>query len=289
MSYASLLVHVQATPSQPVFTDTAAALAARWMAHITGLHTHVPTYNSYIATGDYPVAPSPAMIAEDEAAAGERDTEMARAFAERLEARHVTDHDWCYRSADLAGLQTAELIANEARAHDLVVIGRPAPTTRDHTSADTPAIVAQASSRPVLVLPAHDTPFTDLGRHIVLGWNASREAQRAISGALPLLQEAESVNLVVIDDSRALISPHGEEPGADIALYLARHGVHVDVSRLESDGRSVPDLLCSHVTETGADMLCMGAYGHSRLREFILGGTTYEMLRRLPVPTLIGA
>lgn len=289
MSYASLLVHVQDTPSQAVFTDTAAALAQRWLAHVTGLHTHVPTYNSYVATGDYPVAPSATVVAEDEAAARERDAEMARTFAQRIEARHVTDHDWCYRSAELAGLQTAELIAAEARAHDLVVIGRPAPTTHDHTSADTPAIVAQASSRPVLVLPAHDTPFTELGQHVALAWNASREAQRAISGALPLLQQAESVNLVVVDDNHALISPHGEEPGADIALYLARHGVHVEVSRLELRGRSVPDVLCTHIAETGVDVLCMGAYGHSRLHEFILGGTTYEVLRRLPVPTLIGA
>ncbi len=289
MSYASLLAHVQDTPSQAVFTDTAAALAARWLAHLTGLHTHVPTYSSYIATGDYPVAPSPTVVAEDEEAARDRDTRLARAFAQRVEARHVTDHDWRYLTADLAGRLTADLIAEEARAHDLVVLGRPARTEGDHTSADTAALVAQASARPVLVLPANDAPFADLGRHIVLAWNASREAQRAISGALPLLKGAESVNLVVVDDDHALASPHGEEPGADIALHLARHGVHVEVSRVSCRGRSVADALCAHVDERGADVLCMGAYGHSRLREFLLGGTTYEMLRRLPVPTLIGA
>ena len=289
MSYASLLIHVQDTPSQAVFTDTAAALAARWQAQLTGLHTHVPTYNSYIATGDYPIAPSPTVVAEDEAAARERDAEMARTFARRVEALHVSDHDWRYRAADLAGRQTADLIAEEARAHDLVVLGRPARTERDHTSADTGAIVAQASARPVLLLPASDAPFADLGRHVVLAWNASREAQRAISGALPLLQDAEQVDLVVVDDDHAWVSPHGEEPGADIALYLARHGVHVEVSRLGCRRRSVADALCAHVDEQGADVLCMGAYGHSRLREFVLGGTTYEMLRRLPVPTLVGA
>lgn len=289
MHYASLLVHVQDTPSQAVFTDTAATLAARWLAHLTGLHTHVPTYSSYIGTGEYPVAPSPTVVAEDDAAARDRDTHLARAFAQRVEARHVTDHDWRYLTADLAGRQTADLIAEEARAHDLVVLGRPARTDGNHTSADTAAIVAQASARPVLVLPANDVPFADLGQHIVLAWNASREAQRAISGALPLLQDAESVNLVVVDDNHALVSPHGEEPGADIALYLARHGVRVDVSRVSCRGRSVADALCAHVDERGADLLCMGAYGHSRLREFLLGGTTYEMLRRLPVPTLIGA
>lgn len=293
MRYASLLVHVQDTPSQAVFTETAAALAARWLAHLSGLHTHVPTYSSYVATGDYPVAPSATVVAEDEAAAHERDMRMAQAFTDRVEALHVTDHDWRYLAADLAGRQTADLIADEARAHDLVVFGRPASTRtsthRDHTSADTAALVAQASARPVLVLPANDAPFADLGRHIVLAWNASREAQRAISGALPLLQEAESVNLVVVDDQHELAPPHSEEPGADIALYLARHGVHVEISRLGGRGRSVADALCAHIDERGADALCMGAYGHSRLREFILGGTTYEMLRRLPVPTLIGA
>ncbi|AWN15163.1 universal stress protein [Salinisphaera sp. LB1] len=289
MRYASLLAHVQDTPSQAVFTDTAAALAARWQAHVTGLHTHVPTYNSYVATGDYPVAPSPTVVAEDDAAARDRDADLARTFAERVEARHVADHDWRYRTADLAGRQTADLIAEEARTHDLVVLGRPAPSDRDHTSADTAALVAQASARPVLVLPASDAPFANLGRQVVLAWNASREAQRAISGALPLLQDAESVTLLVVDDNHAWVSPHGEEPGADIALYLARHGVSVDVSRISCRGRSVAEALCAHVDERGADLLCMGAYGHSRLREFFLGGTTYEMLRRLPVPTLIGA
>lgn len=288
MPYASLLVPVQDTPNQAAFTDTAAALAARWNAHVAGLHTHVPTYSSYIASGDYPVAPSPAVVAEDESTARERDQLLAKAFAERLAARHVTDHDWRYRTADLAGRQTADLIATEARAHDLVVLGRPTATVRDHTSADTAAVVAQSSARPVLVLPASATAVADVGRHVVLAWNGAREAQRAIDGALPLLQDAESVNLVVIEDKHALVSPHGEEPGADIALYLARHGVHVDVSQLACRRRSVADTLCAHIADHGADMLCMGAYGHSRLREFVLGGTTYDMLRRLPVPTLIG-
>lgn len=289
MPYASLLLHAQDTDDQTVFTAVAAGLAAHWAAHLTGLHTHVPTYLSYIASGGYPVAPSPQAIAEDDSRARDRDAAMARAFAVRAGLARVTRRDWRYRPSELAGRQTADLIINEARAHDLVVLGRPTASAHDHTSTDTAAIVARASARPVLLLPASTDPTVVPGRKIVLAWNASREAQRAISGALPLLQAADTVNLAVVEEKTMRAATHGDDPGADIALYLARHGVPVDVSQLACRHHSVAETLCAHLEAQGADLLCMGAYGHSRLREFVLGGTTCEMLQRLPVPTLIGA
>lgn len=137
---------------------------------------------------------------------------------------------------------------------------------------------------PFLIVPENWKPHA-VGERIAVGWNASREARRAITDALPLLTAARSVHVVVVDGESN--RRHGEEPGADIALYLSRHGVPVTVDAVASKGLSVAAALLRRATLVNADLIVMGAYSHSRVGEFIFGGVTRDLLRDSPLPLLI--
>jgi nucleotide-binding universal stress UspA family protein len=148
-----------------------------------------------------------------------------------------------------------------------------------------PEQVALASGRPVLIVP-YAGHFDNVGRRVLIAWNATREAARAVSDAMPLLTSAELVTVLTIDP-REGPHGHGELPGADIALHLARHGVKAQIERTVSAGMPVGEVLLSRVADLGADLIVMGAYGHSRAREVLLGGATRSVLRSMTVPVLM--
>jgi nucleotide-binding universal stress UspA family protein len=142
-----------------------------------------------------------------------------------------------------------------------------------------------ASGRPVLLIPYIGAGAT-MGERVVIGWDASREAARAVSDALPILERAASVVVVTINPRQRDFG-HGEMPGTDIALHLARHGVKVEVQRVETRDMDVGNALLSHLAGQSADLLVMGGYGHSRLREIVLGGATRTVLGDMTVPVLM--
>ena len=128
-----------------------------------------------------------------------------------------------------------------------------------------------------------------LGTRVMVAWDGGREAARAVGDALPLLARAESVAVLVINPSQ---DGHGEQPGADIALHLARHGItveaqHLEAQHLEAQDLSVGDALLSRLADQDIDLLVMGAYGHSRLRELVLGGVTRKIFQQMTVPVLM--
>lgn len=140
------------------------------------------------------------------------------------------------------------------------------------------------SGRPVLVVPEGSTA-TLPPRRAVIAWKPTREASRAIADAMPLLRRAQAVDVVVIDPVVAE-GGHGADPGADIAAHLARHGLQVEVVVRESMNFSVAYALLDHARAVGADLLVAGGYGHSRMREAVLGGTTRELLQTTHLPVL---
>jgi nucleotide-binding universal stress UspA family protein len=142
-----------------------------------------------------------------------------------------------------------------------------------------------SSGKPLLIVPAGVKPTLSPAT-IVVGWDSRIEASRAVRESLDMMVGARQVRLAVIDPEQGETA-HGEEPGADAAAYLARHGVNVSVDRLPSGGESVATVLTRHAVDCGADLLVMGGYGHSRLRERIFGGVTRSIVEAPKLPVLM--
>ncbi|WP_104667032.1 universal stress protein [Ensifer adhaerens] len=141
------------------------------------------------------------------------------------------------------------------------------------------------SAHPVL-LSGNRQSVTLTPKKVLLAWNSTIEATRAAREALEMMKNADSVNVVLVDP-KAAPARNGEEPGADVATYLARHGIEVTVDRLPSAGRQVSEVLLQHAIDTASDLMVMGAYGHSRVRERMFGGVTKAMIETPAVPVLM--
>jgi nucleotide-binding universal stress UspA family protein len=166
---------------------------------------------------------------------------------------------------------------------DLVVIARPELAGQTAGPPGLAESLVLSSGRPIILFPPSGT--VSRVRRILVGWNATRESIRAVADALPLLAKAEAVEVLVGDPERQ--SGHGQEPGADIARHLARHGAQVGVRRLSSGEKDVGRLLLSQADAFGADLLVMGAYGHSQLTEWVFGGVTRTVLYEAGLPVLM--
>jgi nucleotide-binding universal stress UspA family protein len=141
------------------------------------------------------------------------------------------------------------------------------------------------SGRPILLLPRGPVSFPVV-KTLMIAWDASVEASKAVRDAIGLMQKAEAVHAVLIDPVPSF-EGHGPEPGADLAAYLGRHGIRAAVHRLPKEGKETGELLRRTATDLGADLIVMGGFGHSRLRERIFGGTTTSMLKQVVVPVLM--
>ena len=175
-------------------------------------------------------------------------------------------------------------LAVHGRTSDLVIVGQ---SEQDDILAIrdlmTEAVLFE-SGRPVLAVP-YIGPDEAKIRNVIVAWDGRREASRAANEALPLLSKAETVSVVVVGDSAP--SARTGEPGADLALHLTRHGVNVSVKRISDAGIDVSNALLSHAADSEADLIVMGGYGHSRLREFVLGGATRGILGSMTLPVLM--
>jgi nucleotide-binding universal stress UspA family protein len=204
-----------------------------------------------------------------------------RALFEEISASRSVSAEWRQ-----AGGHPSELAAIHGRYADLIVLGQLDPDeTMASLSRPRPEEVALLAGRPTLVVP-YTGVFPETGKRVLIGWDASREATRAVNDAMPLLAAASSVTVMTIDAEKSF-SGHGEVPGADIALYLARHGVSATVERTVSSGIGVGNALLSRASDLGVDLLVMGAYGHSRVRDLVLGGATRIVLATMTVPILM--
>jgi nucleotide-binding universal stress UspA family protein len=175
----------------------------------------------------------------------------------------------------------ADMFGRIARRFDLSVVGQAVPgkiTPR-------PILIEAAlfeTGRPTLVVPYIQKDGVKLDR-VMVCWDGSRSAARAASDAMPFLERAGTVEVVIVTE-------HGrsdEIAGADIAQHLARHGLAVEVKLIVAPDAKTADILLSHAADTSADLLVLGGYGHSRLREFVLGGVTRSILEAMTVPTLM--
>lgn len=277
MEYKTILVHVDESPQSAARVDVAARLAIEHHAHLIGTAlTNLPPRLLGLSGLDPSLPPIQ---------------------APQLELRRLADSalDVFEQRAAALGVLSVERrrleeelglgMSLQARYCDLVVIGQhdaahPVPGVR----ADFPEYVLLNSAKPVLLIPAAAAPAAPAGpgQHIVVGWNGSAPASRAIASAIALMRRARQVDIVVVD-ARAQGDVHGAMPGADLALYLARHDIRVNVRDIDNHSDPGRALLAA-AGEAGADLIVMGAYGRSRFREVLLGGATRTVLRSSTLP-----
>jgi nucleotide-binding universal stress UspA family protein len=190
-------------------------------------------------------------------------------------------------SADMRVLDATEagaphIFAEVARRFDLSIVAQPDPDTPGPGDPMAEAVLFQ-SGRPVLIVPYIQRGGLTLDRVLVC-WDGSRNAARAVGDAMPFIIRAKATEIVIVTNEDA---KSDEMPGADIAHHLARHGADVEVKRIVSTETDVAGTILSHAADVSADFLVMGGYGHSRLREFVLGGATRGILASMTLPTLM--
>lgn len=280
MEYRTILVHVDESRRAQEQIRIAALLAQKYDAHLIGA----------AATGVTPQFFMPGVIGESNLAL------LGPALSELREhaASLLTEFESAAWKMDVKSFEKRLIdddagagLVQQARYSDLVVIGQVNPA--DYSPllrADFQEYVLMNSGRPVLIVP-YAGHFPQIGNRVLLAWDGSMEATRAVSASIPLLQRAELVRVLVLDSGRPT-DVHGEQPGADIAIYLARHGVKLEVAEQKMPADiDVGNALLSHAADFGADLIVMGGYGHTRFREILLGGVTRTVLASMTVPVLM--
>lgn len=277
MALKDLLVVVEDTPAASARIDMAAQLAARHDAHLTGLfvaaHTALPAYVETELPESVRQAQRAAELAQiDKARAAFEDQMRRHGRTDRSEWRAVRGHP-------------TDVVSVHGRYADLVIVGQVDP----HRDRDVPVVLPQdllfECGRPLLVVP-YAGRFASVGERIAVGWNASREAARAIGEAMPLLSRAERVIVMAVNPKHG-VSGLGDEPGADIAKHLSRHGCRVEAARVTTEQVDPGDMMLNTVADDSCDLVVMGAYGRSRFRELVLGGMTRHMLQHMTVPVFM--
>jgi nucleotide-binding universal stress UspA family protein len=236
---------------------------------------------------DYdPVIPPTVMGGVPASMIDEQRAESQQAVADALAAfdaaakRAGVSYESRSMAASLAG--AADTFGAMARRFDLSVIAQSEP----NKVAPEELIVEGAlfgSGGPVVVVPYIEKSGLKLDR-VMVCWDAGRNAARAVADAMPFLGKAKAIDVVIVASER----PKSDEiAGADIGQHLARHGLNVEVKRIVATDTDVANTILSHAADTAADFIVMGGYGHSRLREFILGGATRGILASMTVPALL--
>jgi len=280
MALKDILVHLDTAPRNVARMELAARLAVLHGAHLTGLHAIDIPSASYFYGAAMPFVPAnPEEIVERiRAEATEAAGPLETAFRDCLR-RNGIEGEW-----RLVEGQPPATVALHARYADLTVVGQPNRDEPQDADAVTVTTV-MTSGRPVLAVPFVGE-FPTLGERVLVAWNASREAARALNDALPLLVNAKEVTVLAINPQRG-VGGHGDVPAADIALHLARHGLKAEAAHTVAKDIADGEALLSYAADIGADLIVAGAYGHSRARELVFGGVTRTLIAEMTAPVLL--
>ncbi|MFQ5936654.1 MAG: universal stress protein [Acidiferrobacterales bacterium] len=274
MSFKDLLVDIDTSKACAARLDAAIGFARAHEAHLSGLYTmadlSVPGFAEAQIPADVLAAGRQWVI--DKAAAAEA------MFTQATEKAGMSA-EWRCVSGD-----RISILALHGRYADLTIVGQTDKDDPFSTSMDLAGKLIFEAGGPVLVIPYIGTDR--FGEHVMVAWNASREAVRAIHDALPVLVRAKTVDVLSINPP-AGARGDGDIPSADICLHLARHGVRAEADHIEAHDIKVGDMLLSRAADKGVDLIVMGAYGHSRLRETVFGGATRHLLEHMTVPVLL--
>jgi nucleotide-binding universal stress UspA family protein len=271
-----IILHLERDPSRDIVRDFAASAAEMFAAHLTGVcfafTASIPTY----IVPNFPAGILANILAESETA--------ARGAIDRFEAAMKRDG---ISAEPRLVLQTefgpSRTFSEMARCFDLSIIMQ----SEHYNGIDNSTLIEATlfdSGRPLIVVPYIQQDGLKLDR-VVCCWDGSRAAVRAINDALPFLRKANAVELFIVENKKT--AKESIIGGIEIGRHLARHDIKIEVRRTPAADIDVADTILSHVADTSASLLVMGGYGHSRLREFVLGGATLGILSAMTVPVFM--
>ena len=277
MAYQTLLAHLSNESVASTVLKVAALFAEQHLAHLVGIHLQPPV-ELYVTE-----VPLPVEVVRQY-------TDQQKALESRIKEQFdQTTHSQNYVSEwrVLSGFfgSVSDALVEQGNASDLILISQHEGETADSRFKKLPELVLMASGRPVMVIPV-GKELQSVGDRVMIAWDGRRESTRALFSALPLLRRASEVRLHRIN------LPHQDRIHSggiteELANTLSRHGVNLELLHSDARKSEIADELLLYSQDMGADVLVMGCYGHSPLREFILGGTTRAILAESPVPVLM--
>ncbi len=275
MTYKTILVHLNDTRRAEALLEPAVQLASKNNAHLIGMHVYASVPASPVAI------PYGSQVLNTIAGAERQETDQLAATFSRMTAKRPFTAEW--RALKVPHVDLAAVVMDHGRAADLIIAGQTDPDWDLSPLMDFPERLALESGRPVLVVP-YIGRYANVGRNVVIAWKAGRESARAVFDALPMLTAADNVHILEV--KQRADEETGLAPDTTIAASLGRHGIKPSVRTSIAADISVGDEILSRLADLGADLLVMGAYGHSRMREMVFGGATRHIARHMTVPTL---
>lgn len=277
MAYKTLFTAVTDPAAAAAPMAMAKALCRAWDAHLDVLTMGIDrTQTGYYYAG------ANAMVLQETLQRAQREaTDLETEIRAEFKAEDVL---WNVETAVAAIADLGRHVAGRARFADLAVMAQP---YGEGAGVELEPVLEAAlfdGDTSVLMVPAGYEPKSEFKR-IVIGWNESKEALNAVRRALPLLKKAEFVSIAIINPPTH--GPERSDPGGRLSEFLSRHGVHVEISVLAKTMPRISDVLARHAEDISADLMVMGAYGHSRFREAILGGATRGILENAKLPVFL--
>ncbi|WP_342643250.1 universal stress protein [Rhodoligotrophos ferricapiens] len=275
MGYKTIVVSLNDVERAGVVLGLAAKLAGRYGAHLLGVYV-IPAVQVYPAIA---MQITPEIMDTQRQYYEERAEQVKQLFDQTVAAQGLSA-EW--RQVDAEGSIIADAVVAFGRNADLIIAGQVDPDSETMVEIDLCERLLLETGRPLLVIPSSGS-FDDIGTEVTVAWNAKREASRAVFDALPLLKQAKHTVILCVNRDGE------DEPlaGTAIAAALARHGVKADIHRSVVKDISVGDEILSRISDFGSDLVVMGGYGKSRMREFMFGGATRDILHHMTVPVLI--
>jgi len=276
MSRHTVLAYISEEDRAEQILSAAATLSRRDHSHLIGVYV-IPPITVYPIVGDLPLVVHEGHFRLHQ--------ELAKKLEEDFDEAIKGDGfvaEW--RTIDSGASPISEALMDHVRCADIAIAPHYSADDSDKPCAGIGEALAMGSGRPVLLIPKHAR--TDvIGKNIAVAWDGSRESVRAVFDAIDLLQEADSVRILSVtnpSNTRSNVSL----PGAEIAATLTRRGVKCQVDHVDPGELSVGDAILGRIGDMGSDLLVMGIYGHSKLREFVFGGVTRHIMNHMTVPTL---
>lgn len=277
MTYKTILAVLQDKEDTARVLAFAGPLAARFSAHLTGFHAEAMPL-PYVTPMGFP---DTEFIALSEEAGEQRNKEIKEIFQTQMRKSDISSS---WRSVQNMVGDSASSVLSLARTSDLIVVQQADPAQETGLAAIVETLLFE-SGRPVLLVP-YLMPVDSNFRKVLVAWNGSQQASRAVFDALPFIREAEETEILSLDAADNA-DQDGAVAGADIAEALARHGAKVTFSAAATAGIKTAEAIENRIVESQANLLVMGAYSQSWLKQFFFGGTTKTVLQSMPVATLM--